>query len=321
MKPSEMDKTDLISLCKNACKDNESELNIISEFEPNYASNQAIRWYIRDSPIYRILNKALRTQDINTIFLFQFLIRDLHQQLTECQYQSPIKVYRGVGMVVDEIDRLKESVGTLMAFNGFLSTTLNYDVSLRFVKYCSTDHHPVIFEIDADPEMAKTKPFADVAKYSDFPEESEVLFSVNSLFRITSAQQSSDGLWKIRMTLCCDTDPDLNSLFVEMGEKYGFNEGETAFVAFSRLLREMKKLDEAEKYCHRLLEEFSSNNSSLSVLYLELAEIASEKNDSNLSAQWREKAIEIEKKTQTDTLDNNTETNNNNGKSRYRLFH
>jgi hypothetical protein len=179
----------------------------------------------------------------------------------------------------------------------------------------------VIFEIDADPEITKTNPFAYVAKYSDFPDESEVLFSINSLFRITSAQQSSDGLWKIRMTLCCDTDPDLKTLFVAMRERYGFNEGEMAFVAFSRLLREMKKLDEAEKYCHRLLEEFSSNNSLRSVLYLELAEIASEKNDSNLSDEQCNKAIEIEEKTQTDTLDNNTETNNNNGKSRYRLFH
>jgi len=120
------------------------------------------------------------------------------------------------------------------------------------------------------------------------------------------------------MTLCADNDSDLKSLFVQMTEKYGSYEGEAAFVSFSRVLREMKKFDEAEKYCHRLLQEFSSNNVSLGTLYLELAEIAAGKNDSNLSDQWRKKAMEMEKKTESESFDNSIEANNNNGKSRYR---
>jgi hypothetical protein len=246
-----------------------------------------------------LLNNAFQTQDINTLFLYQFFICDLHQQITECQIQSPIRVYHGITMSADQINGLKESVGTLMSFDRFLSTAPSYDIAVGYTKYCPTNRQPVIFEVSADPKMTKTKPFGNIAKYSQHPQEQEVLFSINSIFHIIDVQRSSDGLWNVRMTLCSDTDPELQSLVDKIKKRYGSYEGETALVSFSQLLREMKKLNEAERYCHCLLLEFSTNDSSLAILYRELAEIASEKNEPDISYQWRMKAIEIEKKTKT----------------------
>ncbi len=66
----------------------------------------------------------------------------------------------------------------------------------------------------------------------------------------------------------------------------------------------MGKFDEAEKYCHHLLEKFAWCNSSLGVLYLELAEIASSKGDHGSSDQWHKKAIEVDKQTASGNFGN-----------------
>jgi hypothetical protein len=316
MKPSEMDETDLISLCKAYYKGNESELKLIRQFQQTYSSEKAIRWYTNECFLYKLLNKALRTEDINIIFLFQFFIHDLHQQTTEYQCQYPIRVYRSQHLGDDEINSLKESVGCFISVNGFYSTTFTVNTALGFlgnVKQLNASHR-VLFEIDADPKVVTTKPFTDISEHSSFPQEREVLFSIGSLFRITNVQQSDSQMWIIRMTLCDDDDPDLRLLFEKINKKYGYYDGDAAFILFSRVLREMKKFDEAEKYCHRLLRDFSSNDPLLGILYDELAEIASSKSDYSLSDQWHQKAIKIKKKTGSSSVGSGTGAVSYNGK-------
>jgi tetratricopeptide (TPR) repeat protein len=320
MKPSETDKTDLISRCKDFCQDNKSELKIIREFRKQYSSKKALWWYTRDSFIYRMLNKALRTQDINMIFLFQFFIQDLHQQITKYQCQYPIRVYRAQMMSHDELNSLKQSVGCCISILSLLSTGVDRNRALSYVNGSdnSNDLCQMIFEIDADPKVVRTRPFADISMHSFFSGEREVLFVMGSVFRITSAQQSDNQMWIVQMTLCGDDDPGLKSCFEEMEKKYGYYDGETAFFSFSRVLRAMQKFDEAEKYCHRLLQHFSPNDSLLGILYDELAEIASNKNDHELSDQWHQKAIKIKKKTGF-SFGNNTEAGSYNSELHNRL--
>ncbi|CAF4674603.1 unnamed protein product, partial [Didymodactylos carnosus] len=60
--PQTMDaKNDMLDEARLFYKENDYELKIISEFDENYISNDAIRWYTRESFLYRLLNKALRT--------------------------------------------------------------------------------------------------------------------------------------------------------------------------------------------------------------------------------------------------------------------
>ncbi len=105
-----MDKNELLSLSTNIYKNDETELKNIREFQEDYSRDKALWWYTRLSFIDKILNKALRTQDINTIFLFQFFFHDIHRQITEHQCQYSIKVYRGQFMIDDEINNLRKSI-------------------------------------------------------------------------------------------------------------------------------------------------------------------------------------------------------------------
>ena len=85
MKISNDERKELISFCQQQYKTNPAELKIIKEFERDYTSNRSLWWYTRQSFIYRVLNKALRVQNINILYLFRFLIRDLGERIRKEQ--------------------------------------------------------------------------------------------------------------------------------------------------------------------------------------------------------------------------------------------
>jgi hypothetical protein len=94
MKSLTNDKDELIILCKQLYKGNASELNIVKEFEEKYTSDRSLWWYTRQSFVYRLLNKSLRVQNIELLYLFRFFIRDVEQELKNNRCSLPIQVYR-----------------------------------------------------------------------------------------------------------------------------------------------------------------------------------------------------------------------------------
>ena len=83
LKTNPTDKNELISLCTKEYQGNKTELAILQEFEQGYSPDRALWWYTRESFLYRLLNKALRVQNIDLLFVFRFFIRDIRQQLEQ----------------------------------------------------------------------------------------------------------------------------------------------------------------------------------------------------------------------------------------------
>ncbi|UJR38858.1 hypothetical protein I4U23_031526 [Adineta vaga] len=77
--PSDEAKVDLLKLARKFYVDNDLELLRIDDFEKTYESIEALKWYTSDSFAYRLLNKAIRTENIDLLFSCRFFIRDLHQ--------------------------------------------------------------------------------------------------------------------------------------------------------------------------------------------------------------------------------------------------
>ncbi|CAF1319874.1 unnamed protein product, partial [Didymodactylos carnosus] len=121
---SDISKLDMLVVCQSFYRDNNSELTKILEFRSSYFRETAISWYTRDSFIYRLLNKALRTRDIDVIFKFRFFIADLYWQLSEehRKFVEPLvgddgtvdeyilTVYRGQHLKPDELQVLKDNI-------------------------------------------------------------------------------------------------------------------------------------------------------------------------------------------------------------------
>jgi tetratricopeptide (TPR) repeat protein len=290
MKESTIEKNDLISLCKEQYKGNPHELSIINDFEKNYTSYRAIWWYTRQSFLYRLLNKALRVQNVDLIYLFRFFIRDINHQLKELNTCStPIHVYRGQLMVNDELQILKDSIGKYISINSFFSTSLNRDLALVFSR--DSNHcERVLFEIEANPQTNDGKLFADISTYSYFPDESEVLFMLGSIFRLRDIVLNDDGLWVIGMALSSGNDHDLKPIFEHMKNQHG--QDKTDLLSFGHVLRDMGKFDEAENYYRRLLYPLPTDSQELGRCYHALGIIAYEKGDYESSLKWHQNALE-----------------------------
>ncbi|CAF4933927.1 unnamed protein product, partial [Rotaria sp. Silwood1] len=161
-------KKELCEFCRKQYSHNFYELQIIDDFEQNYNDHTPIWWYTRECFTYQMLNRALRIQDVEVIIKMGFFLRDVHQHIgqlhSQMKDQGLFTVYRGKSMPNDDFNEIKQKEGGLLAFNTFLSTSLNETVSLQFAQ--KSLHKPglvgVLFQITVDPSI-QSIPFASIA--------------------------------------------------------------------------------------------------------------------------------------------------------------
>jgi hypothetical protein len=207
----------LVSELKNYYTGKEAELRILEEFEHNYTPERAVYWYTRDSIIFRILNKALRQQNIELIFLFGFYIRDLYRQLKieyQRQYKSTelgqpiIYVYRSQIISLKELEELKTDYYSTFSVNSFLSASLDRDLSVIFLQPASSTpegYTSALFEIELDTRKS-SRTFANISHLSQFSEENEVLCTMGMYFRRKEYSYNVDGeYYIIKLELFDDT--------------------------------------------------------------------------------------------------------------------
>ena len=299
MNANETDKDELIDLLRQQYEGNDNQLDMIDEFRRCYSRDKALWWYTRESFFYRVLNKALRTQNIELLFLLRSFISDIGQQLQYHQSKSRLRVFRGQLMSRDEINSLREHVGQYISTNAFFSSSMDYDVANVFSGYDapSTYMERVLFEIDADPSVVTTQPFADIRHCGNFPHELEVLFMVSSIFQIIDINYNDKQMWSVKMRLCSENENTLQQVFTHMRNRNGI--GATNMGSLGLVLWDMAKFDLAEKYYLRFLNENPPNNLILYNVYRNLAIIACRNGASNRSLHFNTKAMEVERTIKT----------------------
>lgn len=162
---------ELIDVCKKDYYNNSTELTIIKEFEKTYKTEKAIWWYTRECCLYRILNRALRIQDFDTLFALRFFLTDLSRQLKYeherylrlLPTRDGIRVYRGQAISSDELKLIQTNIGNFISMNSFLSASRQRQTALNFLSLVESNAEidRILFEIDIDPRE-ETKPFSDV---------------------------------------------------------------------------------------------------------------------------------------------------------------
>lgn len=288
---SNVDKKEFISFCQQYYKDNEMELLLINEFDKFYSSDRALWWYTREAFLYRLMNKALRILHIDVLYLLAFFIRDIQQELEKRQYSSFVHLHRCQLMSKEEIELLKNSIGKYIAMNSYFSTSINRQQALSFLDD-SSDLEKILFEIEADPQLKGIKPFANITSISYFPGEEEILFMSGSIFQLIDVQYDEDQLWTIRMKLVSNEQHDSTSIFNQMKNEH--LEQETNILTYGNILRQMGRIDEAEKYYRRFLNQLSTKKSEdVANCYHSLGTVASTKGKYDQSLQWYLDSLEI----------------------------
>lgn len=76
-------KEEMLSRCRDYYRGNKRQLENIDKFERTYDSTKAIEWYTSTTFIFKLVNKALRTENIDLLYLFRFYFVDLCKMLKQ----------------------------------------------------------------------------------------------------------------------------------------------------------------------------------------------------------------------------------------------
>ena len=171
-------------------------------------------------------------------------------------------MYRGQGLYIDHLNKLKENVGKLISLSPFFSTSAEQAVAQMFAP--SNANNPekagIFYTIIVDSNNINTV-YAAIQRVSYIPNEEEYLFSLGSLFRIDQIELH-DNLWYIDMKVVDEDDHEfclaINPWKTIIGEQsffYGrdqplftryltFEHG--PFITFQLLVDLMLRLDQTE---------------------------------------------------------------------------
>ncbi|CAF1395721.1 unnamed protein product [Adineta ricciae] len=250
--------------CRQQCIGDNYRLREIDDFERNYRSTAACEYYKKTACFFQIINEALRKQNVTKIYNLRMFINDISTQILEKNDTTikKITVYRGQCIGNEEIDKLQGKEESFIAFNSFLSTTLNEEVANAFggggFSTNSETHSFLIIEIETTTNMC-----CDLSKYPGFPDEEEYLFMIGTIFKIISFKFESNKTYK--MKLSCYEDQDCKQLDIikkHFQQKISFDYGPINLI-WGRFLYHIGEYNSAKEYYIKLLEELTNNQSDL----------------------------------------------------------
>ncbi|CAF3125202.1 unnamed protein product [Rotaria sp. Silwood2] len=230
----EQAKANLIQYCKRLYKDDKNELRKLEDFEKTYSPDDAIKWYTKETPIYHLLNKALRLKNVDLITAFSWFIADIYKQLLKEN-------------ISQKFERLQNSTNEFLSTNSFLSTSVDRKVALGFAGISSDDLIATLFEVTVDKNAKNLKPYADISKFSVFKDENETLFMLGSVFRIIKVEFNvTEKIWIISLNTCTENDQDYRQLY-EHEEKEIVGENPT-YYNLAELFYRLGDYDRSERY-------------------------------------------------------------------------
>ncbi|CAF3841271.1 unnamed protein product [Rotaria sp. Silwood1] len=225
------DKEEMIDFLRSYFQDDIVQQQHIDEFIAKYESKDAIRWYTKPEFLFRVLNRAFRTQNIDNIFTLRYFLQDLYHQLeneyqTQREWLESVIVHRGQLMYQDDFDALLKNSeqGNLIAFNSFLSTTFDLDVASVFAgsnTNTNPNEIPVIFQLVLNLEQSKL-PIVNITHFSSVRSENETLIAMGSVFRIDQITEDKENrVWHVELTLNDEVSERLSSMIRYLKEQTG----------------------------------------------------------------------------------------------------
>ncbi|CAF3749929.1 unnamed protein product [Rotaria socialis] len=258
---------------KSTAQRNDYSKSLSKNFEDKYKAEEVVWWYTEPSFLYWQLNKALREQEIDNLYEMRHYIVDLQHQIEKLHLNFEATVlYRGVTIQDFQLQKLEQSIGTLIHFSEFLSTSLKKEVAMGFMKpevgnsarKIDNTMKAVLFHIDVssrDDSFALEENFVGcIASLSQKPTEYEVLFSPNSVFRLERIQEDEDKVHNIYLKLTNERDANLKKLYQYYKQEIGANANDpTNLVILAKLIRRMGKFQIAIHYYQKALEDETWN--------------------------------------------------------------
>jgi len=254
-------KQDFFERCRSFYSSNKSTLSTIDEFERIYVSQDALKWYTKDSFFFKIINFVLRNRSWTYSWEeVHYFVADICSQLKEEWKKNQLKItrlYRGSNLSQIEIDWMIMHVGNSISISGFLSTSKSINVAKVFAGN-------VLFDIELDSTLTDII-YADISKYSLFEDEEEVLFDFDSIFKIMSFKfDQTINLWIAKLIVSNNSENIIIShLGTHIHEDGPFHEK----IRFCQQLRELNRMNQAINDLKKLLNSVQNDIEKFFVCY------------------------------------------------------
>lgn len=148
------------------------------------------QWTKEEGQYYHLINTALLNDDYDVLKKNVQFINSLKMAIRNNNEKEAVRVYRGLSITSDHV-RQEYKVGLQFLWPTFTCTSKNRDVAHGFGAY--------VFEIEASANDWTYR--TDISKYSDYPEEQEVLFYPYSGYVVKNIMHDA----KVIQLKCIDT--------------------------------------------------------------------------------------------------------------------
>ena len=183
-------KDDFLALARSVYRDTKN-MNEFAAHYNEYDLTSIFTWYTRESFLYKVVNNCLRIASSDSILYVRLIIRDLELAIKEL-FQLKSRnydglLYRGAFLSNDEWSSLERNIGKEIEMFGFLSSSKDKEVALRFIKRETAKKVFITIIVPASPSKDE-QGFAEVDEFSEYA-ENEVLFNVRSKFTVLETTQ------------------------------------------------------------------------------------------------------------------------------------
>jgi hypothetical protein len=301
MKFEDKDIKKFTDYCHIVLADNKAELKNLDILERKYHETTPIWWHTYECFLYPMLNRGLRSIDVNIITKMGFFIQDLHRQIEELHKEqfngsdtdNCFTVFHGQGVPKPVFEKMTKTKSGLISFNSLLCASKDRRISCDFAHRAivNPDLIGIFFVMTINPSKSTT-PFAFINNVTNFEGKDEVLFSIHTVFRIREIESMGENnrLFQINLTLTSDTDEDLRAITDFIHEETFPNS--KGWDRFGQLLIKMNRLDKAQQIYEIMLEETINENEKANIYY-QFGRIKENQTAYKEAITFYEKSIEI----------------------------
>ncbi|CAF0915163.1 unnamed protein product [Adineta ricciae] len=242
------------------------QLGLVEEFAKHYRPDTALDWLRRPCFISRILNRVKRTREIDVLYKLGFFTKQLNTQLLHLHeenksfLQTLSVVFRGKTMLNDAFDSLlKNHSSGLLSFGNLLSTTVNKETSMEFIRLRLTlhpDRLAVLFQIHLNHLIFDEEhPYALMANHD--LKNGEIYFAAASVFRIESVKQIVTNelmIWCVKLHLINTNNTQLVRILTPFRTS---EQHDNPLSCLGKLLMEMGEYRRVEQFFLEILNDTS----------------------------------------------------------------
>ena len=261
---------EILSACRRQCQDYPRMLRDIDQFELEYTKHKCIEWYTKSTFVYKLINRALRSEDIVQLYQYRYFIADLSRALASksktdrIDGSSLLHLYRGGSLTPEDARRFNDNIGRRIAVNSYWSTSRNLKCARTFAYHAPDENLlAVMFSITIDQNGSKDSfVYADISYSSQFQTEEEILFDVGSIFEITGVTKEgngSDEMYHVELKGVGNPSSDSQFHINEMRAEMSY---ESPRMLIGILLKRLGKYEDSLRYFEELLQNGAENDAA-----------------------------------------------------------